>query len=242
MAQATGGEGTTRGAAVDKAPRFWTSLRDFGFMVAARRNAEADDEYYWRLTPFMLPSYTIIPGGDSPTRSLGGHVWVPVDDENVWTFSMTWNPTRAITAEEREEHLQGLGIHTQVDKQTPMWDLGLSNAYLPIRNRFNNYGIDRQQQRTSTFTGIRGISEQDMSIQEQMGAMSPRWLEHLGTTDKAIIEFRRVLIGLAKDLMAGKEPAAPHNPAAYRVRSAAFNLQRHVPWEEGSEPYVQAMA
>lgn len=241
MEQATGSAQTARGAALDKSPRFWTSMRPFGFMVAARRNAN-EDEYYWRLTPFMLPSYTIIPGGDQPDRNLGGHVWVPMDDEHVWTFSFTWNTERPIPDEERREHLQGLGIHTQVDKTVSDWDLGLSNAYLPVRNRRNMYMVDREEQRTRTFTGIKGISEQDMSIQEAMGRTSPRWLEHLGTTDKAIIEFRAVLLRMCKELMEGKEPEQPHNPQAYSVRSAAFNLPHDVPWEEGMVPFVQARA
>ena len=241
MAQATGSEGTARGAAFDRSPRFWTSTRDFGFMVAARRNA-ADEQYYWRVTPFMLPSSTIIPGGDQPDRNLGGHVWVPMDDHHVWTFSMTWNTERPISDEERAGHLEGYGIHTEIDPHKSDWDLGLSNAYLPVRNRTNNYMIDREEQRTRTFTGIKGISEQDMSIQEAMGAISPRWLEHLGTTDKAIIEFRSVLLGLCRDLMNGKEPAVAHNPLAYQVRSAAFNLGKEVPWEEGAVPYMQARA
>jgi phthalate 4,5-dioxygenase oxygenase subunit len=241
MEQATGSAETARGAALDKSPRFWTSTRPFGFMVAARRHAN-EDEYYWRLTPFMLPSYTIIPGGDQPDRNLGGHVWVPMDDEHVWTFSFTWNTERALTDDERSGHQEGLGIHTQVDKNISDWNLGLSNAYLPVRNRFNNYQIDRDEQRDRTFTGIRGISEQDMSIQEAMGRKSPRWLEHLGTTDKAIIEFRALLLRMCKDLMNGKEPEQPHNPAVYEVRSAAFNLPHDVPWEEGMVPFVQARA
>ena len=190
----------------------------------------------------MLPFYTIIPGGDQPDRNLGGHVWVPMDDDHVWTFSFTWNTERALGDEERASHLEGLGIHPQVDKAMSDWSLGLSNAYLPVRNRFNNYQIDRDEQRTRTFTGIRGISEQDMSIQEAMGKTSPRWLEHLGTTDKAIIEFRAVLLRMCNDLMNGKEPEQPHNPAAYQVRSAAFNLPHDVPGQEGMVPFVQARA
>jgi hypothetical protein len=190
----------------------------------------------------MLPSYTIIPGGVAPPRHHGGPVWVAMDDDHRWTLSLTRNTQRALSDEEREGHLEGLGIHTQVDKDVSDWSLGLSNAYMPVRNRYNNYQIDRDEQRTRTFTGIRGISEQDMSIQEAMGRKSPRWLEHLGTTDKAIIEFRAVLLRMCKDLVDGKEPEQPHNPAAYQVRSAAFNLHHDVPWEEGAVPFMRARA
>ena len=156
---------TARGAAVDKSPRFWTSPRDFGFMVAARRNA-TKRKYYWRLTPFLLPSYTIIPGGDQPDRNLSGHVWVPMDDEHVWTFSFTWNTERPLTDEERTRTIGGPRHPHPGRQEHPDWDLDLSNAYLPIRNLDNNYQIDRDEQRKRSFTGISGISEQDMSIQE----------------------------------------------------------------------------
>src|SRR5262249_39348863 len=121
-----------------------------------------------------------------------------------------------------------------------IWDMSLSNSYLPVRNRGNNYKIDREEQRERTFTGIRGISEQDMSIQEAMGRISPRWKEHLGTTDRAIIEFRRMLLDMARALQEGKEPEAPHNPAAYQVRSAAFTIGRDIEWEVASEDLVKA--
>jgi phthalate 4,5-dioxygenase len=73
-----------------------------------------------------------------------------------------------------------------------------------------------------------------------MGVLSPRWEEHLGTTDRAIIEFRKLLLGLTRDLLEGKEPDAAHNADAYRVRSAAFTIGKDIPWEEGSLEHVKA--
>ena len=233
-------EAVTLGA-TDRSPRFWVSPRDFGFMVAARRNAP-DDKYYWRLTPFLLPASTIIPGGDEPGRNLSGHFWVPVDDEHCWTFSVTWNTERPLTPEEHATHNEGFGIHTLVQKDISMWDLGISHAYLPLRHRGVNYELDRKEQRTQTFTGIKGISEQDMSIQESMGRIVPRWQEHLGTTDKAIIEFRKLMLDLVRDLLEGKEPYAAQNPDVFRVRSAAFSLGKEEAWEQGSMEYIKARA
>jgi phenylpropionate dioxygenase-like ring-hydroxylating dioxygenase large terminal subunit len=228
-----------RTMALDKSPRFWIGHRDFGFLAAARRNA-GEDKYYWRITPYLAPWYTIIPGGGQEGSSLSGHAWVPVDDEHVWTFTFTWNPTRPLTPEEHATHMQGFGVHTEVDKNLPRWDLKISNSYKPIRNMDNNYMVDYEERRKRTFTGIKGISEQDMSIQESMWPIVPRWREHLGTTDKAIIEFRKLVMGMARDLLEGVEPEFPHTPDAYRVRSAAITISRDVPWEEGSAEVVKA--
>src|SRR5262249_16211553 len=57
-------------------------------------------------------------------------------------------------------------------------------------NRENDYLIDRDVQRTESFTGIDGINVQDRAIQESMGRIVDRSKEHLGPADKAIIQMR----------------------------------------------------
>jgi hypothetical protein len=58
-----------------------------GMLIAARRNAEPGS-YYWRITQFLMPFYTIIPPyGPSPV--LSGHGWVPVDDETTMAWTVT---------------------------------------------------------------------------------------------------------------------------------------------------------
>ena len=44
----------------DLHPVFSILETDYGLAICARRDA-GPDKYYWRITPFMLPSYTIIP-------------------------------------------------------------------------------------------------------------------------------------------------------------------------------------
>jgi len=223
---------------VDKSPLLTTSMRDFGFVEAARRRTE-DGKHYWRVRPFLVPSSIVIPGGSSPDRNLGGHVWVPVDDHHVWTYTMTWNATRPITDQERADHLAGFGTHAEVDKDKSRWDLKISNSWSPIRNIDNNYMINREQQRMETFTGIKGVGEQDCSIQESMGEIAPRWEEHLGTTDRGIIEFRKLMLQMVRDLMDGKEPTQPHTPDVYLVRSTAFTIDPDVDWEAASAEYMK---
>ena len=62
--------------------------------IGARRNAE-DGNYYWRITPWVMPCFTMIPPrGDHPMH---GHFWVPIDDENCWAWSFDYHPTRALS-------------------------------------------------------------------------------------------------------------------------------------------------
>ena len=71
-------------------------------------------------------------------------------------------------------------------------------------------------------------------MQESMGPIVNRTREHLGTSDSAIISFRRIILGLARDLEAGKEPEAARNAAWYNVRSGSIILDADVPFNEGA--------
>jgi hypothetical protein len=77
---------------------------------------------------------------------------------------------------------------------------------MPLRNKSYDYVIDREIQRTTTFSGIRGIGEQDMAVQESMEAIVERPREHLGSSDAAVIAMRRRLIREARNLQEGIEP------------------------------------
>ena len=104
--------------------------------------------------------------------------------------------------------------------------------WVPLRNRDNDYLSDREDQKLRTFTGIRGISEQDACIQDSQGFIADRTREHLGPTDAAIIQFRRLMLGAARDLRGGVEPAAARNGAAYTVRSGSALADRSVAFAE----------
>ena len=53
--------------------------------------------------------------------------------------------------------------------------------YFPLQNKANDYLIDREAQKTVSFTGIKNIRVQDMAVQEdQRGPLSDRTREHLG--------------------------------------------------------------
>ena len=218
----------------DKAPLMQIVLRDFGFIEAGRR-VQPDGKHYWRIRPVMAPSFMMIPSSDKPDRNIGGHVWIPVDDTHCWAYTMTWNATRPLTQEERDKNLEGFGIHCEVDQNATRWDLNISNAWSPVRNLGNNYMIDRADQKARTFTGIKGIGEQDCSIQESMGGISPRWEEHLGTSDRGIILFRQLVTKLARELMEGSEPELPHAPEKFRVRSTGFTIDPDTDWVATAE-------
>lgn len=211
----------------DSAPVFEVEEFDAGLLIGARRNA-APDTYYWRITPWIMPWYTIIPPrGDHP---LGAHAWVPIDDGQCWAWSINYHPGRDLTASERDAMKSGAGIHVQY----------VPGTFVPLANRSNDYLIDRAaQRRGETFSGVAGIAMQDASLQESMGPIQDRYREHLAPTDRGIVLARRALLDAAKANRAG-EPLPSTDAAAQRVRSCAVVLPRETPFLEGAAHGLRA--
>ena len=86
------------GAAVstgDRAPRFEVADTDYGVLIGARR-ANPDGRWYWRITQFLLPFYTM-PPTDLDERIVQSHIWVPMDDTHSVNWMVTWHPDRKLT-------------------------------------------------------------------------------------------------------------------------------------------------
>jgi hypothetical protein len=137
-------------------------------------------------------------------------------------YCYAWNPVREIGAEERAKLDQGHGIIANTGAD-----------YVPIRNRSNDYMIDREDQRNVSFTGVKGLAEQDLMIQESQGRIVDRTQETLTATDAAVVRFRRTVLEGAKALAeTGAEPAAARMPAAYRVRPGSWIGDNQVSFDD----------
>jgi phthalate 4,5-dioxygenase len=205
----------------DRMPVFEVVEFAGGLLVGARRQG-SDDCYYWRITPWILPWYTIIP--PRAGHPLGAHAWVPIDDEHCWVWSINYHPARALRDAELSAMRNGAGIHVTY----------VPGTFIPRANRRNDYLIDRAAQKAGeTFSGVAGIAMQDASLQESMGPIQDRSREHLCSTDNGIILARRMLLRAANALREGKDPPGLE-PAAQRVRSVAIELPRSVPFREGA--------
>ena len=212
---------------MDRSPRFTVKKTDYGLVIAGRRNAEPDT-YYWRMTQFLLPSHTMIPYQKG--HSIHGHCWVPRDDQTCWVWTISWNPEEPLSQEDREAISNETFVHAKVDPVT----------FRPVRNKENNYGIDREVQRTTTMTGIHGFAAQDQALQESMGAVVDRTRERLGASDTAIIATRRLLLQEMRALAQGQEPEAAHRGEVYWVRSCSLLLNREVEFDEGARELTKA--
>jgi phthalate 4,5-dioxygenase len=118
----------------------------------------------------------------------------------------------------------GTGAYAEVDPRT----------FEPVANRANDYLLDRDKQRSENFTGMRGIREEDIAVQEDQygGPIADRTKEHLGTSDAGVIALRRRLLSAVRDLQCGQEPPEPWRGHVYRVHPIADLARRDVPFNE----------
>jgi phenylpropionate dioxygenase-like ring-hydroxylating dioxygenase large terminal subunit len=204
-----------------KAPHLVVDITDYGYQYAGLRPLDEADMHI-RTYHFVMPFHQIRPSqSDAGQPMVAGHIWVPMDDDNTmvynWMYCLTDTP---MTDQERLEVRAGNGP-MDVDQTT----------FRSRKNRANNYLIDRQVQKTETFTGIDGINIQDRAIQESMGRICDRTREHLGPADKAIIQARRLLLGAVKTVQAGGTPAGV-GPSYYPLRASEGVIPRDADWRE----------
>src|SRR3954464_7088251 len=118
----------------DMKPVFEVVESPGGLYIGARRNAE-NGNYYWRVTQWVMPAFTMIPPrADHPVH---GHFWVPIDDDNCWAWSFDYKVTRSLSDKERKAMQDGQGIHV---KYVP-------GSYRPLANKDNDYLMDRAAQK-----------------------------------------------------------------------------------------------
>lgn len=194
---------------------FEIEKQPFGLTLLGRRNGEPDS-YYWRVTQWLFPWFTLIPPFGQ--HSLAGHVWVPIDDHSCWAWSVNFHPDKPLSDEERGQLEQGMGIHCEYEPGT----------FRPKANKDNDYLMNRQAQKDKkSYSGVFGFAVQDSSLQESMGLIQDHEAERLLPTDKAIVMARRMLHEAVQGLENGIEPPAL-NVSAQHVRAAGVLLDRSV--------------
>jgi phthalate 4,5-dioxygenase oxygenase subunit len=217
----------------DRSPRFEVVNTDYGVMIGARRNFD-DASYYWRITQFIMPFYTMPPPQDRDPI-LHSHAWVPVDDEHFVNWTITWHPTRPLNEEELAALKGGMSAH--VTNYAPP----TSEAYGDIRaipDKATDYGMDWRSHQTSMFCGIPGFGVQDRAMTESQGPIYDRTRERLGTSDTAIIQVRSCLIDGAKALRRDARAPLGLDPRFHRIRSTSLRLPKDVPWVEAVDRVI----
>ncbi|SDI81832.1 Rieske 2Fe-2S domain-containing protein [Paenibacillus naphthalenovorans] len=213
------------------APKLEVVKTDYGFKYAGIRDLK-EDNHYVRAYQFLMPAQQMrgamirwTDGKMEQFPSIAGHVWVPIDDANVWVYNILYSSDVHIpfTPEFVKKHEKDFGRGEE----------DMLPGYKLVRNPSNDYLIDREVQRTETFTGISGINTQDYALQETMEQpFCDRTKEKLGTADTAIIAARQLLLEATRDVEAGKTPRGADPETHSRVRGCDQFLPKGVDWKE----------
>ena len=187
----------------DGAPKLDVYPTDYGYTYTSDRKM-SDDSRYLRVYHYIMPVQQM--RGDTTPRGVfdevpkfDGHFWVPIDDEHTWTWNWMYgyDQNAVITPE----------LAMKSEKRAGRGEDDFIPGTLALkRNRSNDHLIDRQRQKTTSFTGVTGIATQDMAITEGMGPIVDRTREYLGTTDKAVIAMRKMLLDATYAVERGEAP------------------------------------
>ncbi len=207
----------------DGRPRMECENTAYGFRYAALREPIVDPEHYQyvRATLFVAPCYAMFP---PPQGLVTMQAFVPVDDEHTMLYFFQAGP-EPVSPESRLARQTRAGFRPGVD---------VDAEYRNIRNRANNWLQDREAMRQGSFSGISGVNTEDQAVQEAMGTIYDRTKEHLGTSDIAVIRYRRLMLDAVRAFTEhGAPPLGLAEPVRYRDLAAIEKmLPRERSWRE----------
>jgi len=211
----------------DKAPRLQVQRTSYGFRYAALRkpNEHADVNDYVRSTVFVAPATALIPPNNLYNVA---NINVPADDENTCFYFIAWGhpDTTPDTAAWRKFLGQAVGED-------------LDERYRPLRNRENRFWQDREAMKAGNFTGIKGFPNQDVAMWVTMGTITDRTRERLGTSDLAVVEFRKRMLRAVQAFQDG-EPAIGTGDLAPSADVCSYQamVPKSTDWKSYAAKYV----
>jgi nitrite reductase/ring-hydroxylating ferredoxin subunit len=223
--------GWGRGSWVDdRAPTLDVIPKPYGAVYSAKRWWNDQGERWHRITQYVMPYFTMIAAGQP--NSCSARAWVPIDDEFHMLINMHGRLEGTISEEEQHRSANPYANSGGYVEETP----DPRTRYHTAANRMNDYALNYDIQRRVNMSGIpRGGNLQDRAMTETMGPIYDRTKEHLGTSDRMIIQVRKQLLSGARALMEdGTVPESVDNPGLVRVRPVGMILNESVNWQEAT--------
>jgi phenylpropionate dioxygenase-like ring-hydroxylating dioxygenase large terminal subunit len=175
----------------DSAPSYEMIEGRSGIQMAAIRKVDPGSNYV-RTSCFVAPIAAIVPVGQIVEGKLDGATvvhQVPSDDNHTWRFNIRFRRKLPIADRDKSREREQVG-----------------SGYRFVANSCNHYLQDRQSQKSSSYTGIKGFTTQDACVTESMGPIMDRRREHLGISDSYIIQVRKFLLQAVRGFQTGEDP------------------------------------
>ncbi|HWD57827.1 MAG TPA: Rieske 2Fe-2S domain-containing protein [Stellaceae bacterium] len=221
---------------MERAAQYQVTSADWGTMYAACRAAQPGQTYY-RYAHFVMPFWTLFPNGPIAGNILA-QGWVPMDDSHTMVFTLMWKgATPPLLNKLDGSQIPHLFRESPMRPNTTDW----FGRWRTVASAENDYLIDREMQRTVSYSGISGLFPQDSAMTESGDTIADRTLEHLVPSDRMIVMTRRRLYEAAWALRGhGTVPPLVDDPeTAARVRSGEIVAPADRDW---LELYEEALA
>ena len=176
-------------------PTIEVETMPYGMRLTALRRID-ETHTHVRVTNQIFPQAFLIPLSETMTITQ----WhLPVDDTRCYWVAVFTSFDKPIDKTLMRD--QRLALYTLPD-------------YAPRIGKHNQYGFDASEQATKTYTGMGfDINVHDQWAVESPGAIADRTKEHLGTSDKAIMSYRRQLEKAIAAVEQGATPTMALNAA-----------------------------
>ena len=179
-----------------------------------------------RVTHAAFPHTFVIPL--SPTITIT-QMHIPVDDTHTYWYSFFTSFDQPLDRETmRAQRLAHMHLP----------------GYVPKNGAHNGWNFNAQEQRTRTYLGM---GEDDINLHDQwavesMGAIQDRTREHLGTSDKAIMAWRRSLLKAIDTVQAGGAPPMALDAGAAAALTGPDTMDCIAPAQGWQDFWQQAAA
>lgn len=182
-------------------------------MVAIRKTRDPQIAYV-RLTECIAPFYSFVATGPGETKLF--KAWQPIDDAHSFAFYIHYDESRPLDSEAIYEN----------------WGHRTSPPSYKTPHLMSNLHLQDRQRMDETFSGIHGAAIQDLALQESMGALYDHSQEQLGTSDTAVIYYRRRMLRAIKAMEEGQPLPAQDHSLSFDLRSVSCYMPAERPWRE----------
>lgn len=223
-------------ALINPAPEYHVADTEWGTMYAAHRPADSGNTY-WRFAHFMFPFWTIPPDGNFQDHVIA-RAWVPMDDRHTMFFHISWKKnTPGLRKLKDGAQIPGATIGNTFLPNTTDW----FGRWRLAANETNDYMIDRELQRSKSYSGIDGIHLQDQALTESMGSIVDHTFENLASSDLMINRTRRRIMQAARAAAAGLTGPGVENPETFRgARGGDFVGPSTIGWMQSYADELRA--
>ena len=168
--------GQTIGTSIENHPRYEVEDATWGVKAAAIRTLP-DGRQYVRVTQYVLPFVSLVPGGSTRMGSM--FISVPINNVSHLHFFGLWNEDGPCSADVARLYTEPRDI----------------DNYVVLKADQPAWGQDRAAMTGGHFSGFdKALLDEDMVVQASMGPVVDRSKEHLRASDVGVVHARRKLL------------------------------------------------